>query len=71
MKVLFNTYPTAMLTPGGGEIQLHKSREYLIRLGVEVELFDMWSGDFGDCDVVHMFSARGGALDFHHLAGLG
>jgi len=25
----------------------------------------MWSGDLGNCDIVHMFSARGGALDFH------
>jgi len=56
LRVLFITYQMAMQTPGGGEIQLLKTKEYLERLGLAVKLFDQWTDRFNDYDVVHCFS---------------
>ena len=64
MKILFNTYPSAFYTPGGGEVQLLKYREELIRLGYDVPLFNQWSPDVGNVDLVHYFSCQGGAIHF-------
>lgn len=60
-----NTYPTAFFVPGGGEIQLLKTREHLEALGARVDLFDPWHPEVERYDVVHMFSTFGGALNFH------
>ncbi len=41
MKVaFFNFFPFTMWTPGGGEIQMQKIRQFLLKIGVEVEMFD-------------------------------
>ena len=64
MKVLFNTYPTAFHTPGGGEIQLLAYQEHLPDHGVEVTLFDQWNPRFLEHDLVHFFSCIGGS---HHF----
>lgn len=64
MKILFDTYPSAFYTPGGGEIQLLKYREELIRLGYDVPLFNQWSPEFGSADLLHYFSCQGGAVHF-------
>lgn len=64
MRVLFNTYPVAFDCPGGGEIQLLKSKEALERAGVEVLLFDPWRPQFDAADVVHFFSVIGGSACF-------
>ena len=56
MKVLFNTYSTAFFCPGGGEVQLLKTREHLQQLGVEVDLYDPWEPAVERYDIVHMFS---------------
>lgn len=64
MKVLFNTYPVAFDCPGGGEIQLLKTKEALETLGVEVVFFDLWNPMPGDVDVVHYFSVQGGSINF-------
>lgn len=70
--VLFNTYPVAFDCPGGGEIQLLKSREYLQRLGVDVVLYDMWAPQLDKIDLVHYFSVQGGSLNFcSHVKRLG
>lgn len=60
MRIFFNTYPTAFQCPGGGEIQLLKSKEALERRGHEVILFDPWKHDLSTADVVHQFSVQGG-----------
>lgn len=60
MKVFFNTYPAAFQCPGGGEIQLLKSKEALERRGHEVILFNQWHHKITDADVVHQFSVQGG-----------
>ncbi len=64
MKVLFNTYPIAFDTPGGGEIQLLRTRDALMRLGVDVELFNLWQPSIRTSDVVHYFSVFGGSSVF-------
>lgn len=64
MRVLFNTYPVAFDCPGGGEIQLLKSKQALEALGVEVLLFDPWRPQFDRVDLVHYFSVQGGSMNF-------
>jgi glycosyltransferase involved in cell wall biosynthesis len=66
MKVLFNTYPMAFHTPGGGEIQLLAYRDHLPLHGVEVTLFDLWNPRFLEHDLVHFFSCLGGS--YHYCA---
>jgi len=58
MKVLFNTYPSAFQSIGGGEIQLLKTKEYLEKLGIEVKLFDQWKDKITDYDIFHSFSTH-------------
>ena len=64
MKVLFNTYPMAFHTPGGGEVQLRAYHDHLPAVGVEVTLFDLWNPRFDEHDVVHFFSCVGGSVHF-------
>jgi glycosyltransferase involved in cell wall biosynthesis len=64
VKVLFNTYPMAFHTPGGGEIQLLAYRDHLPRHGVGVTLFDPWKPRFLEHDLAHFFSCVGGSLHF-------
>lgn len=64
MKVLFNTYPTAFHTPGGGEIQLKQYYSYLKSENTDVELFNLWESKFLDHDIVHFFSTMGGSVHF-------
>lgn len=63
MKIYFNTYPVAFQCPGGGEIQLLKSKEALERRGHEVVLFNQWQDDISDADVIHHFSVQGGTYN--------
>lgn len=63
MKIFFNTYPAAFQCPGGGEIQLLKSKEALERRGHEVVLFNQWQDDLSDADIIHHFSVQGGAYN--------
>lgn len=64
MRIIFNTYPVAFQCPGGGEIQLLKSKEALERRGHEVILFDQWNHSLENVDVVHQFSVQGGIYNF-------
>lgn len=57
MKVLFYSYPSAYQNPGGGEVQLDKTMEYLKRRGVEVKKFDQWNDKFEDYDILHVFGS--------------
>ncbi len=61
MKILFSTYPMAFHTPGGGEIQLLKYKEYLEKKGFIVDLFDLWNPKINDYDVFHFFSCISGS----------
>jgi glycosyltransferase involved in cell wall biosynthesis len=64
MRILFNTYSVAFDCPGGGEVQLIKSREALERAGVQVLLYDIWHPQFDKVDAVHYFSVQGGSSSF-------
>ncbi|WP_321814293.1 MULTISPECIES: glycosyltransferase [unclassified Paraburkholderia] len=64
MKVLFNTYPMAFHTPGGGEVQLMQYHRHLPEHSVDVTLLDMWAPKFKDHGLVHFFSCMSGSLHF-------
>jgi glycosyltransferase involved in cell wall biosynthesis len=63
MRVAFTTYAAAFQCPGGGEIQLMKSRDILVHMGIEVVLFDPWTHRLKDFDILHMFSVQGGSYN--------
>lgn len=63
MRVAFYVYPTAFQAPGGGEVQLMKTKEYLEKKGVEVKLFDPWVDKLGDFDILHTFGSVKDCLD--------
>ena len=51
----------AFHTPGGGEIQLLKYKEYIEKKGHHVDLMDMWNPNFKNYDVFHFFSSISGS----------
>jgi glycosyltransferase involved in cell wall biosynthesis len=62
VRVLFDTYPWALATPGGGERQLLKYAEHLPRHGVSAVLHDLWHPAFDTVDAVHFFSCMAGSV---------
>jgi len=64
ITVLFNTYPVAFDCPGGGEVQLLNCRAALERRGVRVLLYNQWSPQFAEADIVHYFSTQGWIVPF-------
>jgi glycosyltransferase involved in cell wall biosynthesis len=64
MKVLFNTYPMAFHTPGGGEVQLLQYRQHLQIKNTSVTMFDLWEPHLLDFNLVHFFSCIGGSVHF-------
>ncbi|MFH1800856.1 MAG: glycosyltransferase [Candidatus Omnitrophota bacterium] len=62
MKIAFYVYPTAFQSPGGGEVLLLKTKEYLEKEGVSVKLFDTWSDQLTDFDILHVFGSVKDAL---------
>ena len=68
VRILFDTYPWAFVTPGGGEHQLRKYAEYLPSHGVEVTLHDHWNTALDAVDAVHFFSCIGGSIHFCNFA---
>ncbi len=64
LRILFNTYPVAFDCPGGGEIQILRSREALERSGHQVLLFDLWKPQLDQVDIVQYFSVQGGSMNF-------
>lgn len=67
MKILFATYEGVTLYRGGPYVKIIESRRHLEALGVQVGLFDLWSGEEGlaGYDLVHLF---GGNLAVYNLA---
>ena len=68
MKVLFNVYPSAFQNPGGGEVQLLKTKEYLKKMGVDVKLFDQWQDSLDQCDIFHTFGSVKDCLSIQQAA---
>ncbi|MGB9730375.1 MAG: glycosyltransferase family 4 protein, partial [Thermoprotei archaeon] len=59
----FQFFPPTIWTPGGGEKQLRKTKEALEKLGVQVELFDIWNPK-RDYDIIHVFGSTYQLSDF-------
>jgi glycosyltransferase involved in cell wall biosynthesis len=57
MAIYFYVYPSAFQNPGGGEVQLLKTKEALERRGVEVRLYDQWKDKLGSSDILHVFGS--------------
>jgi glycosyltransferase involved in cell wall biosynthesis len=60
MKVKLACYQSVSLIRGGPYVKLIETKKYLQKLGVDVELFNMWdpAEKLFDCDLVHIFSAN-------------
>ncbi len=60
MRIVFATHEGVPLYGGGPSVKIRETRRYLQKLGVEVELFDMWNAreQLSKCDLVHLFGAN-------------
>ena len=58
LKVLFITRPTVFTGPGGDTIQLQKTKEYLEKLDVFVDIADSSAPSLEGYDLVHFFNLR-------------
>jgi len=67
-RIAFYVYPTAFQAPGGGEVQLLKTREYLEKRGVAVRLFDPWRDRCQDFDIMHVFGSVKDCLPMMRVA---
>jgi glycosyltransferase involved in cell wall biosynthesis len=66
MKVFLATYQSVMMLKGGPRTQILETKAALEKLGVEVQLFDMWQAlKKGDCDILHIF---GSGISTYHFA---
>ncbi len=68
-RVAFHVYPTAFQNPGGGEIQLLKTKQYLEAEGLSVKLFDLWTDKLESFDILHTFGSVKDALPMMEAAG--
>jgi glycosyltransferase involved in cell wall biosynthesis len=57
LRIAFYVYPTAFQSPGGGEIQLLKTKEHLEKLGAKIKLLDTWNDKLKDFDILHVFGS--------------
>lgn len=67
-RIFFYVYPSAFQNPGGGEILLKKTKEYLEKRGVHIKLFDLWSDKFQTGDLLHVFGSVKEALGLMETA---
>lgn len=56
MKVLFQTRTNLYNAPGGDLVQMLKTKEFLEKLGVEVDISLEFDPDLSDYDLVHLFN---------------
>lgn len=56
MKVLFQTRTNLYSAPGGDLIQINKTKEYLEKLGVKVDISLEFEPDLTDYNIVHLFN---------------
>ena len=68
MKVLFNCNNTVFQHPGGGEILLLKTMEYLKKEGITIKLFDHWNDKIVDYDILHNFGKSSNCYDLIRLS---
>ncbi|MFN0158060.1 MAG: glycosyltransferase [Bacteroidota bacterium] len=66
MNIVMAGYQAISILHGGPNTQLRKTAQYLPESGIQVKLFDPWSGVTREnCDVFHLFAANIGTF---HLA---
>ncbi len=70
MKVLFNCNTIAFQSPGGGTVQLLKTKEYLEKNKINVKLFNQWDDKIGNYDIIHNFGKSNNCYDVIHSAKL-
>ncbi|MEK6834676.1 MAG: glycosyltransferase [Nanoarchaeota archaeon] len=68
MKILFNCNNSAFQAPGGGEILLLKTREFLMKKGVNIKLFDQWNDKLNNYDILHNFGLSNNCYDLINTA---
>lgn len=68
MKVAYYVYPTAFQSPGGGEVLLLKTKEYVEKQGVSVKLLDPWSDKIKSFDLLHTFGSVKDSLSMIRVA---
>jgi glycosyltransferase involved in cell wall biosynthesis len=66
--IYFYVYPSAFQNPGGGEILLLKTRQYLEKQGISVRLFNMWEDKLQKGDILHVFGSVKEALGLMEVA---
>ncbi|PIP11644.1 MAG: hypothetical protein COX49_09955, partial [bacterium (Candidatus Stahlbacteria) CG23_combo_of_CG06-09_8_20_14_all_40_9] len=57
MRILFIATPDVAINKGGLYTQITNSKKYLEKLGVEVDLYDIWHPLKEGYDLVHIFRA--------------
>jgi len=68
MKILFNCNNTGFQAPGGGEILLLKTREFLMKKGFKIKLFNHWEDKLNDYDILHNFGLSNNCYDLINVA---
>src|SRR3989344_4379710 len=63
MKVLFNCNNSAFQAPGGGEILLLKTKEFLTKNGIKTKLFNQWEDKLKDYNILHNFGLSSNCFD--------
>jgi len=60
MRIVFATHEGVPLYGGGPSVNIRETQRELLKLGVDVELFDMWKApeQLANCDLVHLFGAN-------------
>ncbi|MDY6915708.1 MAG: glycosyltransferase [Candidatus Cloacimonadota bacterium] len=60
MKVYFGTYQALLMNRGGPTYKIFSLKQHLEKLGIEIELFDMWNAEKQPCpkDLLHLFTAN-------------
>lgn len=56
MKVLMQSRVNLFESPGGDTIQLLKTKEYLEKIGIKVDVSLELDGDLSDYDIIHLFN---------------
>ena len=57
MAIYYYVYPSAFQNPGGGEVQLLKTKEYLEKRGLVIRLYDQWRDKLQKGDLLHVFGS--------------
>ena len=66
--IYYYVYPSAFQNPGGGEVLLLKSKEYIERTGMKIALFNMWQDRLSASDILHVFGSVEEALGLMRAA---